>query len=93
MQNLNSPAIGHGRLTERDLHRVVMYSAHTSTCVGDCSQGRKVCPCPQACEQPEYEDRPDVIDLFIVAIGLILSAAVMVLAAHTFAPSLLAIFR
>ena len=26
------------------------------SCSGDCHQGRKTCPCPQACEQPEFEE-------------------------------------
>jgi hypothetical protein len=26
-----------------------------TTCSGDCHQGRKPCPCPEACELPEPE--------------------------------------
>lgn len=47
-------------------------------CHGPCEQGRRACPCPQACYQPEEDDRMDVVVLavlltwvLIVILGLI----------------------
>lgn len=51
-----------------------------SACRGDCTQGRRECPCPQACELPDVWDRPinwQKLAIFCAALLVILWAIVL----------------
>lgn len=70
------------------LHRVHHSTAATRACTADqCQQGRHTCPCPQACELPDYpalQDAPatrTAVLLFAgVALGVV-ACFVVILAA------------
>lgn len=51
MTNCNDTPSG-GQITEADLRK------HWPGCTGPCDQGRRLCPCPAAC-QTHVSDEPD----------------------------------
>lgn len=47
-------------------------------CSGNCHQGRKQCPTPEACELPEQNGQSDMVGSLLIAMALVCALAVIV---------------